>query len=137
MGDDVALIDPKQLRKICEQCKDLRVVPDEGKEYAALLVGRNLLFVDPTSPTDSLSSTFDDLSSVGTVVKNTFLELAEDSASSCEGSARRRTQSEPRRMRVWRSWGCRLGAQWTSMPAEEKSEHAFILRLKVSRSVLV
>jgi len=53
--DDVPLIDPKQLRKICEQCKDLRVVPDEGKEYAALLVGRNLLFVDPTSPTDRYS----------------------------------------------------------------------------------
>merc|ERR1712194_878334 len=38
--DDLPLIDPKQLRKICKQCKDLRVVPDEGKEYAALLVGR-------------------------------------------------------------------------------------------------
>merc|ERR1712194_450608 len=53
-----------------------------------------------TGTPSSLSSTFDDLSSVGTVVKNTFLELAEDNASSCEGSARRRTQSEPRRMRV-------------------------------------
>jgi len=48
----------------------------------------------------SLSSTFDELSSVGTVVKNTFLEFAEDKASSCEASARRRTRSEPRRMRV-------------------------------------
>merc|ERR1711957_932342 len=84
-----------------------------------------------TGTPSSLSSTFDDLSSVGTVVKNTFLELAEDNASSCAGSARRRTQSERR------SWGCRLGAQWTSMPPEEKSEHAFVLRLKVSRSVLV
>merc|ERR1712085_85203 len=53
-----------------------------------------------TGTPSSLSSTFDDLSSVGTVVKNTFLELAEDNARSCEGSARRRTQSEPRRMRV-------------------------------------
>merc|ERR1712194_627052 len=53
-----------------------------------------------TGTPSSLSSTFDDSSSVGTVVKNTFLELAEDNASSCEGNARRRTQSEPRRVRV-------------------------------------
>jgi len=53
-----------------------------------------------TGTPSSLSSTFDELSSVGTLVKNTFLELAEDNARSCEGSARRRTQSEPRRMRV-------------------------------------
>jgi len=53
-----------------------------------------------TGTPTSMSSTLDELSSVGTVVKNTFLELAEDQASSCEGSARRRTQSEPRRIRV-------------------------------------
>jgi len=53
-----------------------------------------------TGTPSSLSSTFDELSSVGTVVKNTFLELAEDRASSCEASARRRTRSEPRRMRL-------------------------------------
>jgi len=53
-----------------------------------------------TGTPSTLSSTFDELSSIGTMVKNTFLELAEDNASSCEGSARRRTQSEPRRMRV-------------------------------------
>jgi len=51
--DGVPLIDPKQLRKTCERCRELNVVPDEGKEYAALLVGRNLLFIDPTGAIDT------------------------------------------------------------------------------------
>mmetsp|Transcript_39908 Transcript_39908/g.106363 ORF Transcript_39908/g.106363 Transcript_39908/m.106363 type:complete len:629 (-) Transcript_39908:155-2041(-) len=49
----VPLIDPKCLRRICENCSSLRVEPEDGKEYSVLLVGQPRVFVDVCSPEDS------------------------------------------------------------------------------------
>jgi len=50
--DSVPLIDPKCLRRICETCDQISVEPEDGKEYSALLVGREKSFVDVSSPVD-------------------------------------------------------------------------------------
>mmetsp|Transcript_11733 Transcript_11733/g.31570 ORF Transcript_11733/g.31570 Transcript_11733/m.31570 type:complete len:592 (+) Transcript_11733:60-1835(+) len=50
--DAVPLIDPKCLRRICETCEAIRVEPEDGKEYSALLTGRLRDFVDVSSPSD-------------------------------------------------------------------------------------
>lgn len=50
--DDVPLIDPRQLRKLCECCTLFRVDPAEGREYAVTLFGERGIFVDPCNPLD-------------------------------------------------------------------------------------
>jgi len=66
-------IDPKQLRKLCEECQLLRVAPEEGKEYSAVPVDQTVNFVevcDPQDPYDvklwsSIAAHLDGMASTG------------------------------------------------------------------------
>jgi len=49
-------IDPKQLRRLCEECELLHVTPEEGKEYSAVPVGAACSFVEVCDPTDVYDS---------------------------------------------------------------------------------
>merc|ERR1719410_406270 len=56
--ETTARIDPKQLRRVCEGCKFLRIDPEEGKEYSAVPIGQVCLFVDVCSQQDPFSPQF-------------------------------------------------------------------------------
>jgi len=45
-------IDPKRLRKVCQTCPQLRVEPEDGREFSVTLVGRPCSFLDVCSPHD-------------------------------------------------------------------------------------
>jgi len=49
-------IDPKVLRRICEESDSLWVTPEEGKEYSAVPVGHVVNFVDVCDPCDPFDS---------------------------------------------------------------------------------
>merc|ERR1719343_1694553 len=49
-------IDPKVLRRICEESENLWVTPEEGKEYSAVPIGRVLNFVEVCDPVDPFDS---------------------------------------------------------------------------------
>jgi len=49
-------IDPKVLRRICEESENLWVTPEEGKEYSAVPIGRVVNFVDVCDPCDPFNS---------------------------------------------------------------------------------
>lgn len=66
-------IDPKQLRRLCEECAFLQVAPEEGKEYSAVPLGHLCRFVEVCDPTDvydgqlwcALSEHFESMASAG------------------------------------------------------------------------
>jgi len=45
-------IDPKRLRRMCQTCPQLRVDPEDGREFSVTLVGRPCNFLDVCSPHD-------------------------------------------------------------------------------------
>jgi len=45
-------IDPKRLRRVCQTCPQLRVEPEEGREFSVTLVGRPCNVLDVCSPQD-------------------------------------------------------------------------------------
>merc|ERR1719343_1623353 len=45
-------IDPKVLRRVCEESESLRVTPEEGKEYSAVPVDQVVHFVEVCDPCD-------------------------------------------------------------------------------------
>jgi len=45
-------IDPKRLRRTCEKCPHLRVIPEEGREFSVILAGHACHFLDVSSPND-------------------------------------------------------------------------------------
>jgi len=49
---EVGMIDPKFLRRLCENCSVFQVDPAEGKEYSVTLAGHPGVFVDPCSARD-------------------------------------------------------------------------------------
>jgi len=54
--ESTARIDPKQLRKLCEECSGLQVAPEEGKEYSAVPSGQSLHFIEVCDPADLYDS---------------------------------------------------------------------------------
>lgn len=48
-------IDPKRLRRMCQTCPQLRVDPEDGREFSVTLVGRPCNFLDVCSPHDPYS----------------------------------------------------------------------------------
>jgi len=46
-------IDPKRLRKVCQMCPQLRVDPEEGREFSVVLIGHPGSFLDVCSPHDA------------------------------------------------------------------------------------
>lgn len=45
-------VNPRHLQKLCESCRQLRVMAEEGREYSVTLVGRAQSFLDVCSPAD-------------------------------------------------------------------------------------
>eukprot|EP00428_Durinskia_dybowskii_P012866 CAMPEP_0170228746 /NCGR_PEP_ID=MMETSP0116_2-20130129/14093_1 /TAXON_ID=400756 /ORGANISM="Durinskia baltica, Strain CSIRO CS-38" /LENGTH=442 /DNA_ID=CAMNT_0010479489 /DNA_START=77 /DNA_END=1402 /DNA_ORIENTATION=- len=50
--DDVPLLDPRYLRRVCDTCVQLQVEPEDGKEYSVYLLGQPRNFIDVSSPVD-------------------------------------------------------------------------------------
>jgi len=46
-------IDPKRLRKLCQMCPQLRVDPEEGREFSVVLIGQPCSFLDVCSSHDA------------------------------------------------------------------------------------
>lgn len=56
--EEMPRLNPRHLRKMCETCKQLRVVSEEGREFSVTLAGESCDFLDVCSPIDSYPEEF-------------------------------------------------------------------------------
>lgn len=51
-------LNPKHLRKLCETCRQMKVLPEDRREFSVILVDQPCTFLDDSSPVDPYSEEF-------------------------------------------------------------------------------